>query len=92
MSNQRGNFISMDNHIGQLNDTAMPRVNRMTPYMLLVMVSMSMVGIYIGYQISHNVLVSFLFGGVFGRIGMWVGMISYSLVAGVEDFLQNIFS
>lgn len=80
----------MDKRIGHLD--GMPRVNRMTPYMLLVMVSVSVAGMFIGYQISHNALVTFLFGGVFGRIGMWVGMISYSLVAGVEDFLQNIFN
>ena len=70
---------------------AIPRINRMTPAMLLIMLSMAVCGVFVGYHITHGIFVSLVFGGVFGRVGMWLGMISCGLVAGIEDFLQNIF-
>lgn len=96
MSSLRGHFISMDSQLGSQKNPgplefSMPRINKMTPAMLLIMISVAMVGMYVGYQISHHFLVSLVIGGVFGRIGMWVGMISCVLVEGIENFLQNIF-
>lgn len=70
---------------------SVPRINRMTPAMLLIMLAMTACGIFVGYQISHGIFVSLVFGGVFGRIGMWLGMISCGLVAGLEEYLQGIF-
>ena len=69
----------------------LPRFTQMTPAMLLIMVIAAMAGIYSGYQINQSVIVSLVFGGVFGRIGMWAGMISCSLIAGIEDFLKDVF-
>lgn len=70
---------------------SIPHINRMTPAMLLIMLSMAVCGVFVGYHITHGIFVSLVFGGVFGRVGMWLGMISCGLVAGIEDFLQNIF-
>lgn len=69
-----------------------PRISKMPPAMLVIMLSMALCGMYLGYYLTQNTLVSLVFGGVLGRIGMWIGMISCTLVAGVEDLLQNIFS
>lgn len=69
-----------------------PRINRMPPAMLVIMLSLAAGGVYVGYHMTHNLFASLVFGGVSGRIGMWIGMIGCSLVGGIEDFLQNIFS
>ena len=78
-------------HTTEAGDFGIPRISRMTPAMLVIMFSMAALGIYIGYHITHGIFISLIFGGIFGRIGMWLGMISCSLVAGIEDFLQNMF-
>jgi hypothetical protein len=85
-------ITSVDHRNNQrAGEFAIPRINRLTPAMLLIMLSMAVCGVYVGYHITHGIFVSLVFGGVFGRIGMWLGMISCGLVAGIEDFLQNIF-
>jgi len=97
MRSQESNFSTLTSQIGHQSsldssEFGMPHISKMSPTMLLIMISMAMGGMYLGYQMTHNMFAAIVFGGVAGRIGMWVGMICCSLVAGVEDVLQNIFS
>lgn len=96
MRTQAQGHIGLEKDIDQYGtgsgENSIPRINRMTPAMLVFMLAAAACGIYVGYHMTQNVFASLVFGGVFGRIGMWIGMISCSLVGGIEDFLQNIFS
>jgi len=96
MTNQRVDYIEMSTDLESTKNPVplefnLPRFTQMTPAMLLIMCIVAMAGIYIGYQINHSVIVSLVIGGVFGRIGMWAGMIGCGLIAGIEDFLKGIF-
>jgi hypothetical protein len=96
MTNQRDHYLSMANRIKYPANPVpvefnFPRFTKMSSAMFLIMIVAAIFGTYIGYQINHNFIVSLVFGGLFGRIGMWAGMIGCGLIAGIEDFLSDIF-
>lgn len=96
MTNQRVHCIEMSTGPESAQNPVslefdVPRFTQMTPAMLVIMCITAMAGIYIGYQINHNAIVALAVGGVFGRFGMWAGMIGCGLIAGIEDFLKGLF-